>query len=137
MYTINYKSSFTCMSSSDKKNSVAIAIIILIHVTILAIGPTIATRSFLIALLNLIASSSFIIYWTQKQLRITQHFIELREIAVLSFEVIAISFSVYYMFQHQQIQWLNVVNFIVFGTHILVLLLLLVIMLTFKMKKLF
>ncbi len=125
------------MSPSDKRISAAIATIILIHVTVLALGLKIPAFSFLIALINLLVSSSILIYWTQKQIRITQHFLELREILVLLFEVIVLGCAGYSLFIHHPIQWLTIVNLSVLGIHLLVLLAFFVFMLTFKMKKLF
>ena len=125
------------MSHSDKRISAAIAFIILIHIAILTISLLISDLSFLIALINLLVSSSICIYWIQKQIRITQRIFELRERIVLSLEIVVIVCSVYSMFIDTHTVWLTVVNFFILGIHILLFLAFFVFMLTFKMKKLF
>lgn len=125
------------MSHSDKRISAAIVVIILIHIAILTISLLIPDLSFLIALINLLVSSSICIYWIQKQLRITQRIFELRESIVLSLEVVVTGCSVYSMFIDTHTVWLTAVNFFIVGIHLLLFLAFFVFMLTFKMKKLF
>ena len=125
------------MNKSDQWVNVMLAILILIHVSILIIGLVIHKLPVLIPLLNIAVAFSIIIYWIQKQLRIEQHFNDMREMIVLGMEVIVIATAVYFINTLHRDQWLKVMQYVIFGIHLICLLLFLIFMLTFKMKRLF
>jgi hypothetical protein len=125
------------MSHSDKRISALVATVILIHIAIFVTALLRPTLSYLTASTNLVVGSSICIYWFQKQLRITRHIFELREIIALTFEVVVIGCSIYSILLPEQIAWLNTVNLFILIVHLLMLLIFLVFMLTFKAKKLF
>ena len=110
--------------------------LIVLFLAALIIGYKTHQLAFLIPLLNLVSGLSFLIYWLQKQIRITQHIFELREISVLGFEMIVLGCAVYALMSKAEYPWLKLLQYL-FGTiHFLCLLAFLVFMLTFKMKKL-
>jgi len=125
------------MNKSDQWVNVMLAILILIHVSILIIGLVIHKLPVLIPLLNIAVAFSIIIYWIQKQLRIEQHFNDMREMIVLGMEVIVIATAVYFINTLHRDQWLKVMQYVIFGIHLTCLLLFLIFMVTFKMKRLF
>ena len=124
------------MSNSDKRIATVVFASILIHLVTLTLNLAITVFALLTTLLNLVVGASILTYWTQKQIRITQHYLELREIFVLGFEVIVISCAVCSILM-QNIQWLHVAHIVILVIHLIFLLLFFVFMLTFKMKKLF
>ena len=125
------------MSSSDKRISVALAVFISISSILFVSELATSSPTSKIGFLNLAVSLSLILYWAQKQIRITHHFIELREVVVLCFEAAVVGCSIYSIFIEEQISWLRMVHFIVAGIHLLALLAFFVLMLTLKIKKLF
>ncbi len=124
------------MSNSDKRISAAVAFGIIIHLVILTLGFIIPSFFISTPLLNLIVGLSILAYWLQKQIRITQHYFELREFVVLSSEVIVIASAVCSLLM-RQIQWLSVAQVVILSVHLIALLVFFVFMITFKMKKLF
>jgi hypothetical protein len=104
--------------------------------SILVIGYFTAKFTYLAAVLNAAAGISIILYWIIRQLQIEQHYFESREIIVLLFEVLVIAAAVFYIATSQKQNWLRVMQYIFFGIHLVTLLLGLIFMLTFKMKKL-
>ncbi len=125
------------MNKSDQWVNVIMVILILIHFSILVIGLVIHKLPVLIPLLNIAIAFSIIIYWIQKQLRIEQHFIYMREMIVLGMEVIVIATAVYFINTVHRAHWLKLMQYIVFTIHLACLLLFLLFMLTFKMKRQF
>ncbi|MCW3116077.1 MAG: hypothetical protein JWM28_159, partial [Chitinophagaceae bacterium] len=92
---------------------------------------------FYIVFINLLAGLSVIIYWIQKQIRITQHSIEFREMIFLVIESLIVGISVYYILSSPLNHWIKVVQYIIFGLHWILTLLALAFMLTFRIKRLF
>ena len=124
------------MSSSDKQISAALAIIILIHIAIPVMGLANASCFYLVAYLNLAVSLSLLLYWLQKQIRIQQHFIELREVVVLGFEAAVVGCSAYALIK-EPLRWLRVTHFVFSGIHLLAFIAFFIFMFLFKIKKLF
>ena len=122
--------------SKDQWIPVALVVSILLHVSILIIGLVTRELSYLTTLLNLAAALSIILYWAQKQLRIRQHTLELREIIVLCLETAVIGCALYSITTKQWDTWLRIIQYIVFGIHLSAILFLFVFMLTFKIKRL-
>jgi hypothetical protein len=73
----------------------------------------------------------------QKQIRITQHIFEGREIAVLCLECLIAGFSIYCIVARPEGYWVKVIQYTAFGLHFTALVLFGVFLLTFKMNKLF
>ena len=124
------------MVKTDQWVIITIILLILVHLSIWAIGHFTHKFAYLAAILNIAAGASVILYWVIRQMQIEQHFIESREIMVLLFEVVVIVLAVMYLLATQKSQGLKVMQAIFFGLHLTVLVLGLVFMLTFKMNKL-
>lgn len=124
------------MSRSDQWVSILIAMLILIHLSVLIIGLIIHKLPVLIPLLNIAVAFSIIIYWIQKQLRIMQHYIDTQEMVILGAEVVVIATAVYFINTAYQHQWVKILQYIFFGIHLAALLLFVVFMLTFKINRL-
>ena len=124
------------MSNSDKQISVAVALVVLLHAAILIGALGVSSGPCIAAYLNLIVSISLLSYWVQKQIRIRQHIMELREVVVLGFEIAIAGCSVYALIE-EPARWLRVTHVVISGVHFLVALAFFIFMLTFRMKKLF
>jgi len=123
------------MSTSDKQLSVVVALVVLLHAAIF-ITELVSSSLGAIVYLNLTVSMSLLLYWTQKQLRIQQHSIELREVVVLVFETAVAGCSVYTLIE-EPARWLRVTHVVISGVHFLAVLAFFIFMLTFRMKRLF
>ncbi len=124
------------MIKSDQWVIITISFLILLHLSIFAIGYFTGKFAYLAAFLNIAAGASIILYWATKQIQIVQHSIETREMVVLLFEVAVIGSAVFYIGIDHKHYWLKIMQHLVFGIHLTVLLLGLVFMLTFKLNKL-
>ena len=123
------------MSTSDKQISMAVALVVLIHAAAL-IAELVSSSVSIIVYLNLIASVSLLSYWAQKQIRIQQHVIELREVAVLVFETAVAGCSIYALIEAPG-TWVRITLVVISGVHFLAAMVFFIFMLTFKIKKLF
>lgn len=123
------------MSRSDQWISVGAALVIVAYLTVLTIS-LVYNKTSLFSLVNIVSALSIVSYWVQKQLRISMHVIDPMEIAILCFEVAVIGLGIYFIQSRQSLAWLPIVNKIVFGIHLLCLILFLIFMLTFKMNRL-
>jgi hypothetical protein len=124
------------MSKQDQLITIMILLLIVIHAAIGIAGYITGRLLFFITLLNLLAGLSIIIYWIQKQVRISRHFFELREMFVLSLELILIGCAIYFISKNPAASFFKVFQYTFFGVHLLLLILGLIFMLTFKMNKL-
>lgn len=125
------------MAISNRQFKALIILFLLIYGFILFTCFSGHQRVNYIPLLNTITSASILFYWIRKQLRITQHIYELREMVVLCLEIIFLGISVYTFFINLPIQWLTITGYVISGIHFIVLIVFLIFTLTFKMKKLF
>jgi len=123
------------MSTSDKQLSVVVALVALLHAAIL-IMELVSSGLGVVAYLNLTASVSLLLYWAQKQIRIQQRLLELREVVVLAFETAVAGCSVYTLIEGP-VKWLWVTHVVISGVHFLAVLAFFIFMLTFRMKRLF
>ena len=123
------------MKQSQSVLIILIAIIIL-FLTVLIIGYKTNQLAFLIPLLNLVSASTLLFYWLQKQIQIRQHIFELREMVVLSLEMLVVGSAIYSIVSHQNQNWLRIIQYLFYAIHLLCLILFLVFLLTFKMKRL-
>lgn len=124
------------MSRSDQWVNIILATLIVLYLAIWLIGYWSNKLHAALTFLNLLSALLIIVYWEIKQMNITQHIIEGREIFVLGFEVLVIGCAVYSMVTGYSISWLKVIQYIFFGMHFSVLLLGLAFILTFKINKL-
>ena len=89
-----------------------------------------------ILFINSVSSFSILLYWILKQFHITQHYFELSEMVLLFFEFLFLILSVYGIFCSTLNKWHKIINYGIFGIHFIVLVLFLVFMMTFKLKRL-
>lgn len=126
------------MSKSDYWVNVILIFFILLHIIVLISGLVTHKLLTYISVLNTISGLIVIIYWIQKQLRITQHIYEAREMIFLGFETVLVAVSIYSIVSNFQINyWVRVVQYVFFSIQFLCLVLLLLFMLFFKMNRLF
>ena len=124
------------MPNSNQSVLIILIAIIAVFLAVLILGYKTNQLTFLIPLLNLASGSSLLIYWIQKQIRITQHIFELREISVLGFEMIVVGCAFYALMSKAEYPWLRVLHYVFWTIHFLCLGVFLVFMLTFKIKRL-
>jgi hypothetical protein len=124
------------MSNPDKVVIIIMLLLITIHLGVAVAGFITGRLLFLMTLLNLIAGLSIIIYWIQKQLRISQHIFEGREVLGLILELIVVGCGMYVLSKNHAVNFFKVLQYIFFSIHLLLLILALIFMLTFKMNKL-
>lgn len=125
------------MSRSDQWLTIFVVTVALIHVAAFFTGSVTQKLFFPLAIVNLVSGSSILIYWIQKQLRITQHIFEGREMAVLGLEAVIVFVTAYSLASNHWTSWTRVFQYIVFGIHVIILLLFIIFILTFRMKRLF
>lgn len=124
------------MNKSDQWVNMVLILAILLYMAVLAYGYYSHKLAYLSSIVNLITGGSIVLYWIMRQLQITQHIFEIREILVLLFEVFVIFCAVYYLASGQRNISLKVMQHIFFGIHFLVLVLGIIFLLTFKMPRL-
>jgi hypothetical protein len=124
------------MAKSNQTVLMILITLILLFLAVLIIGYKTNQLAFLIPLLNLASGSSLLIYWIQKQIRITQHIFELSEMSVLGAEMIVVGCAFYALMGKAEYPWLRVLHYVFWTIHFLCLGAFLVFMLTFKIKKL-
>jgi hypothetical protein len=125
------------MSKADQWVVISVLAVLMIHGLVLIAGLITNRLSYFAGILNLIMGMSVLIYWIQKQLRIEYHIFEMREWVVLLFEAAVAGISIYSIFASQWTTGFRVLQYIFFGIHSVILILLLIFMLTFKMDRLF
>lgn len=125
------------MSKADQWVIIVVGSMLLIHVIVLIAGLATNMFPYFAGIVNTMIGMAVLVYWIQKQLRIEDPVYEMREWMVLLFEVAVAGISVYTIASRQWTTPLRVLLYVFFGIHLLALILLLIFMLTFKMKRLF
>jgi hypothetical protein len=125
------------MNKSDSWVIIFLTSVILIYISVWITGFVKHKPAFYFSFLNGLTALTLIAYWVLREIRITQHFIETREIVVLSIEALIIAISVYSILSAFLNSWIKVAQYCIFGVHFLCLVLFLIFMLTFKMDRLF
>ncbi|MDN3657925.1 hypothetical protein QWZ08_19890 [Ferruginibacter paludis] len=124
------------MSKSDQWVIITVVAILLLHIVVWIIGYRTNKLILFTAAVNLLSGASIIIYWSVRQLMVTQHYIETREVIVLAFEIVVIACAVYTIVAGQKSNLLKVSQYAFFGIHVTVLIAAFIFLLTFKMNKL-
>ncbi|CAN5446564.1 hypothetical protein BH11BAC3_BH11BAC3_47680 [soil metagenome] len=123
------------MGKSDQWVIITLAISIVLHLSVCTIGYFAGRQSYWMSFLNLLFGSTLIVYWGMRELKIVQHYIELREIGVLSFEILVITGAVYFIVTGSKANWISVLQKVFFLIHLIVLIAGLIFMYIFKMNK--
>ena len=121
----------------DRQVVIIIIVFLFLYAAVLITGVAMHQLLLLVSVMNTIAGSLMISYWVWDKLRPLQRMTEQREIIVLSIEGLFAAVSLYAVITNGLSYWLTVVQYIIFTLHAVLLLLFLVFMLTFKIKKLF
>ena len=124
------------MNKTDQPVVIIMGLLLLLYLSVWAVGYFTGKLPYLIAGLNLATAACIILYWVVRQLKIKQHYFELREMMVLGAELAVIACAVYAITAGSKINWLKIVQYIVFAIHFLVLILGLIFMLTVKFNRL-
>ncbi len=90
-----------------------------------------------VSIINGVAGLLIIRYWIWDKLRPLKLLTEAREQVVLLIESIIVAFVVYAISSKSLANWLAILQYIIFAIHSMLLILFLIFMLTFKMKKMF
>jgi len=125
------------MGNSDKQVILIITLLLVAYVLTWITGSLKHQLAYYFSFLNAATALGVIIYWILQQFSITQHYFEVREIALLCLEGLVVGIAIYYILARPGVPWLKVAQYVVFGLHLTVGVLFLVFMLTFKMNKLF
>lgn len=124
------------MNKVDQPIVFFLILLIAVHLSIAVLGIVKGRFLFYASILNFISGLLIIIYWLQKQLRIERHIFEQREFVVLNLELVMIFCAVAFFFTNRYTSFFKSVQYSFFTIHLLLLILGLVFMLTFKMNKL-
>ncbi len=124
------------MGKADEWVFIIVLALLFIYVLVLITGFITHKLLYLTSLLNIISASAVLIYWILRQLQIKQHLFDLREITVVCFEVAVAAIAAYAFFNNQKHSWIKIIQYAVYGIHLLALILFLVFILTFKMNRL-
>jgi hypothetical protein len=125
------------MKLSDKQVKAVVVCCILVYLLTLVASEFILHTMFYFLFLNALSSASVIFYWITRQLKITSHHFERREMVVLALEFVACIFSIYAMFTNRLTATLIVASYSIFTIHLLALVAFMIFMMTFKITKLF
>ncbi len=124
------------MSKLDQWANLIIIGSIILYLAIGVIGIKGHKFPYLASIINVITGGIILLYWIIRQIQITQHIFEMREILFLFFEVVVIVCAIMYIMSSQRSGGLKVMQYIFYGIHFTVLILALVFMMTFKMNRL-
>jgi hypothetical protein len=125
------------MNVSDRQIKTGFSLLVIAIVVVCILGIVINELPFLIGMTNLILSSSIIFYWVLRQFQKTVHYFEVREMVVLCSEVLIDLSAFYFIYTHYDDQWMFIIQSTIFGIHAIAILLFLIFIWTFKMKRLF
>jgi hypothetical protein len=124
------------MNKSDQGVIAIMLLLVLLYLAVWAVGYFTHKLPFFITALNIAAALAIVGYWAIRQLQIQQHHIEIREMIVLGMELLIFVVAVYAIASGNKYKWITTMQYFVFAIHLLLLLLGLVFLFTFKMNKL-
>ncbi|MGN6531553.1 MAG: hypothetical protein ACTHK0_07355 [Ginsengibacter sp.] len=124
------------MNKSDKCIIIAFALSILINIIVFVAGLIKHKVALYFSVINALTGLAIIVYWLQREMSVTQHFIEAREVMVLLAEALVIAISIYAISTASFTSWVKITQYIIFGIHFICLIFFLIFMLTFKFNKL-
>jgi len=124
------------MSKTDSWINVIVIVVIAVYVITWIFGLVTHKLVNYFSVINATTALTILIYWIQKQMHITQHYIETREIIFLGVEALFAGISVYALFTSIINHWLRITQYVIFSLHLIALILFLIFMLTFKLKRL-
>ncbi len=124
------------MSRLDQWANIILIGSIILYLAIWAIGYKTHKFAYFASVLNLVSGGVILLYWFIRQMQITQHIYEMREMLGLLFEVVVIACAIMYILSSQRTGGLKIMQYVFYGIHLIVLVLGLVFMMTFKITRL-
>jgi hypothetical protein len=124
------------MSKSDQGVVIIMLILILLYLAVWAIGYFANRLPRFVSILNIATALTLVGYWALRQLQIQQQHFELREMIVLGIEILILVAALYAIASGNKYKWITTMQYFVFGIHLLVMLIAVVFMFTFKLNKL-
>ena len=123
------------MSKSDQGVVIIMLLLVLLYLAVWAMGYFTHKLPFYISALNIATAFAMVGYWAIRQLQIQQHYFELREMIGLGIEVVIFIAAIYAIASGNKYKWITTMQYLVFSIHLLLMLLGLVFMFTFKINK--
>jgi hypothetical protein len=124
------------VNPSDKTITVIVVLLIIVHLLI-PVASIVHCSLITAIVLNLTFAVVFITYWIYKAVKINRYVLEDREKIVIGFELLVIATSLHLLITNNSYHFLNLLPFVIAVIHTIVLILFLILMLTFKIKRLF
>ena len=124
------------MSKTDSWVNIILITVIATYIIVWIMGLVNHKLVHYFSMVNTVTALAILTYLIQKQLHITQHYIEISEVIFLGVEALFAGISIYTLFSALVNHWLKVAQCIIFSLHLIAAILFLIFMLTFKMKKL-
>ena len=124
------------MGKSDQGVVIIMLLLVVLYLVIWAMGYFAQKLPLFIATLNIFTALAVVGYWAIRQLQIQQYYFDVREMTVLGIEIIICIAAIYSIASGNKYKWIITTQYVVFGLHLLVLVIAVVFMFTFKMTKL-
>ena len=124
------------MGKSDQGVVIIMLLLVVLYLIIWAMGYFAQKLPLFIALLNIFTALAVVGYWAIRQSQIHQHYFDVREMTVLGIEIIICIAAIYSIASGNKYKWIILIQYAVSGFHLLVLVMAVVFMFTFKMTKL-
>ena len=124
------------MGKSDQGVVIIMLLLVLLYLAIWAMGYFTQKLPLFIATLNIVAAIAVVGYWVIRQLQIEQHYFDVREMIVLGIEIIICIAAIYSIASGNKYKWIIILQYAVFGLHLLALVIAVIFMFTFKITKL-
>lgn len=124
------------MGKSDQGVVIIMLLLIVLYLVIWTMGYFAQKLPLFIATLNIFTALVVVGYWAMRQLKIQQHYFDVREMTVLGIEIIICIAAIYSIASGNKYKWIIIIEYAVFGLHLLALIIAVIFMFTFKMTKL-
>ena len=124
------------MGKSDQGVVIIMLLLVVLYLVIWTIGYFAQKLPLFIATLNIFTALAVVGYWAIRQLQIQQHYFDVREMTVLGIEIIICIAAIYSIASGNKYKWIITIEYAVFGLHLLILVIAVIFMFTFKMTKL-
>jgi len=124
------------MGKSDQGVVIIMLLLIVLYLVIWTMGYFAQKLPLFIATLNIFTALVVVGYWAMRQLKIQQHYFDVREMTVLGIEIIICIAAIYSIASGNKYKLIIIIEYAVFGLHLLALVIVVIFMFTFKMTKL-
>ena len=124
------------MGKSDQGVVIIMLLLIVLYLVIWTMGYFAQKLPLFIATLNIFTALVVVGYWAMRQLKIKQHYFDVREMTILGIEIIICIAAIYSIASGNKYKLIIIIEYAVFGLHLLALVIVVIFMFTFKMTKL-